>query len=178
MLTGPLPKQIDYRKLADQLASLDGCIAIEEFKRLPDLLVESTGELVLSLKFSRGKRRLPLVTGNCTGEVLMTCQVCLEPVPVKVEAVIRSLLVDNVEVLVTLDLDDDGLVCDGVRVDLVDLVEDDIIVSLPMVPKHAPDSCTAAFASSPAETGEQGTASTHKPFAGLAELRDQFKRSE
>ncbi|XOV88732.1 MAG: YceD family protein [Pseudomonadota bacterium] len=180
MLTGSLPKQIDFRKLADQAASLQGSVALAAFARLTGMLAATSGEIGVSLQFSRGKRRLPLVEGHCEGEVSMICQVCLEPVAVKVDTDVRSLLVDNVDVLKTLALDDDGLVCAAARVDLVDLVEDDIIVSLPMVPRHPAGSCAAApVAGQPlAAPGSDGAASTHRPFAGLADIRDQFKRSE
>lgn len=171
MLTGPLPKLVDHRKLADAKAELDGVIPVAGFSRLVDLLAHDCGNICVRLKFRKGKKHRTLVIGECSGEVEIICQTCLEAMTLPVGAKIRTLLVDSLEELISLGQSDDGLVCETDRVSLTDLLEDELIVSLPMVPRHEQGQCTLP------EPADERPNDAYKPFAGLAKLTEDFKGS-
>jgi uncharacterized protein len=175
MLTGPLPERVNHRKFAEEKTELDGTIPLSAFTRLVELLADDAGEVGLRLRFRKGRKQRSLVIGDCRASVQMICQNCLEPVQVEVEAKIRTLLLDSLDELVALRQSEDGTLCDAETVSLVDILEDDLIVSLPMVARHAPGECVPL--EYPQAAGEQAGAETFRPFAGLAGPREDLKRS-
>lgn len=171
MLTGPLPKLVDHAKLAEQRAELDGLIPVAQLTRLKELLAGDGGDVRVKLRFRQEKKHRTLVLGECSAKLEVTCQACLEPLQIRVAAKIRTILVPDIEELMTLRQHEDGLVCESGQVAPVDLVEDDLIVAMPMVPRHEEGECDAIGpVAEPA--GE-----THRPFAALAKLTEEFKGS-
>ncbi len=169
---GPLPASVDFRKLAERRASLNGSVPIESFSRLRSLLLSYSGDINIELSFEPGKGSTPRVTGQCRGRVVMECQNCLEAVEVAVEVDIDSVIVVSVEQLLALEQEDDGIVCKGAMLPLVDIIEDDLLVSLPMVPRHD-GRCGETYSSPNDETPD-----TYRPFAGLERLKKDSDRSE
>lgn len=106
---------------------------------------------------------------------MVTCQACLDPMVVTVTLSIDSEIVASVDDLLELDQQENGVVCAAPRISLVDLLEDDLIVALPMVPRHEDGGCGAEVPKAVHE--EEAPVDTHRPFAGLAEMTEQFKRS-
>ena len=82
--------------------------------------------------------------------------------------------------------DDDGLVCEDELILLVDLLEDELILALPMVGKHPEGECkpaadVAAEPNTAVEPADRKGASkdTYRPFAGLAGLTaDMLSKKE
>ena len=171
MLTGPLPKLVDYRKLADAKAELEGDIPVAEFKRLAGLLASDGGVVHVRLKFRKGNKQKTLVIGDCSGEIELSCQACLEPMKWAFESKIRMYLVASLDEVLALEQDEDGQVCETDQVELVDLLEDELITSLPMVPRHSPEDCAAP------EPVAGPESETYRPFAGLAEMTKDLKGS-
>lgn len=172
MLTGPLPRQLDHRKMAEQKARLEGLVPIKAFDRLADMLSSSQGDIKVSLQFRKGKKHRVLVTGECSGEVSLICQACLEPVLLPIHATVNTLLVDSVDELLELDQEEDGVVYSDKYITLEALLEDDLILSLPMVPRHDEQNCGLVVS-----TSEKSKGDTWRPFAGLAGLSKDLKRS-
>ncbi len=172
MLEGPLPEQVDHKKLAVESARLEGVMALGRFARFSDYLASRQGDVRIKLQFSRGEGRRTLIVGELSADVSVTCQYCLEPVTVSVASSIDVLVVDSTVALLELPQDQDGLVCETERLILTDVLEDELIVSLPMVPKHANGGCLDI--SGYRDEGEPG-GDTHRPFAGLEVLKKHLK---
>ena len=84
---------------------------------------------------------------------------------------IRTLLVGSLDEFMALGQSEDGMVCETDEIALADILEDDLIVSLPMVARHAQDKCVLA------EPVAEPASDTYKPFAALAELTKESKGS-
>lgn len=77
------------------------------------------------------------------GEVGVTCQRCLGSMPHTVELERRLYLARNEAELERLDaLPDSDAIQAGERLSLVELVEDEVLLSLPLVPMHAEGECS------------------------------------
>lgn len=163
MLEGPLPQKVDHRKLASERARLTGEIAIGQLSRFSEYLASGRGEVGIELQFRRGKGQRTLITGKVTTEVVLTCQYCLEQMTMPVTADINVLVVDSTETLLALPQGQDGVVCETEMLTLTDVLEDELIVSLPMAPKHARGECVDI--SSYAD--DEPVTDTHRPFADL-----------
>ena len=169
MLTGPLPERVDYLKLVSDRAVLQGIIPLHRFSRLAQLLENDNGNVQVRLEFQKARKRRALVVGHASIETRLICQTCLLPLTVPVEVTVRLNLVRSNQALFELNQDEDGLVVEDSLVALVDLIEDELIVNLPMVPRHE-TACYEETVERPiqAETGE-----TQRPFAALSEMQKE-----
>lgn len=179
MLTGSLPQQVQYRKLARDRTRLSGEVAIGHLSRFSDCLASDEGQVRIVLKFVKGKGATTRVVGDASTDVVVTCQYCLEEMTVPVEASINLLIVDSTEALLSLPQGQDGLVCESESLELVDVFEDELIVSLPMVPKHTGGKCLELEGQWADQADEEQPSDTHRPFEGLEAMKKDLnlKRS-
>lgn len=103
--------------------------------------------------------RLRLTAG---GKLRMTCQRCLVPVDLPLRASAELELAGSLREIEDAEDDVDRVLASG-NLAVASLVEDEIILALPMVPRHA--ECPEG-----ARTEELGRGS---PFAALARLKDK-----
>lgn len=179
MSPGPLPARIDFRKLAEQRASVEGNLPIASFGRLCGLLEADAGELSIALSFEPGKGRNPRVTGRAAGTASMLCQNCLERVELTLEVDIDTFIVATVDQLLELDQGEDGIVCEGSLLTVSEIVEDELMLALPMVPRHADGDCGETAAPEDDVVPEEARSpDTYRPFAGLESLKKDLKRSD
>ncbi|MDX9737987.1 MAG: YceD family protein [Azonexus sp.] len=139
---------------------LQGTVPVSGMERLHDLLVEVAGEVVWRLEGMRGARGEFLLHLTVGGVIPLACQRCLSAIPFQ-------LAVDNLLELVPVDADlsQDELEDDSrdflpleKELDVEALVEDEILLSLPVAPRH--EQCVVPGA---AAAGER-----INPFAALA----------
>jgi uncharacterized protein len=117
---------------------LEGTLAVSELERLHDLLTEVAGEVSFRLRGFKGESGEPMLHLEVSGVIPLACQRCLEPVPCDLD-------VDNLLELVPegADLSQDELEDDTRdflpverELDVVELVEDEILLALPVAPRH------------------------------------------
>lgn len=142
---------------------LEGALDVADLERLHDLLAEIDGEVNFRLVGVKGERGQPQLRLTVTGEVPLACQRCLQGIRF-------SLAVDSLLELVPegAELSQDELEDDtrdflpvAGALDVAGLVEDEILLALPVAPRH--EKCGLPGA---AEAGE-----TISPFAALAALK-------
>ena len=95
---------------------------------------------VVGRKDQRGSLSLQL---SISGEVGLTCQRCLGSMPYAVEHERTLYLARSEAELERLDaLPDSDAIQAGERLSLVELVEDEVLLSLPLAPMHAEGECS------------------------------------
>ena len=99
MLAGPLPETVDYRRLAMMEREIEGRVAVSRMSRLVDMLATPEGEFSVKLRFGTRKGKRMLVMGRVEGEVQVTCQRCLAPMPLTLDVAVRSYLVPDDDAL-------------------------------------------------------------------------------
>jgi uncharacterized protein len=84
---------------------------------------------------------------SISGEVGLTCQRCLGSMPYAVEVERTLYLARNEAELERLDaMPDSDAIQAGERLSLVELVEDEVLLSLPLAPMHADGECSISGA--------------------------------
>ena len=163
--------RVDLRELARRGAVLDGSFALASMSRLASALSEPAGvarvrwSLRAQLGAQPGGGAQPVAELEVDAEVPLQCQRCLATVRVPVVDRARFRLVDVEPELNAEELEaEDEALCAAAPVDLHELVEDQLLLALPLVPMH--DSCPQPLA---APAG--GTVATPSPFAALARLK-------
>ncbi|OQW95246.1 MAG: hypothetical protein BWK79_03090 [Beggiatoa sp. IS2] len=132
-----LPIFIDPLRLAQQGCSLKGAIALSQMTRLRDSLCGVRGEAIIDWSFTTDEHHHLLIQGRTQAVLPMLCQRCLQllewPVDTTVALIILTGDQTDEEVLLT---GYETLTLTSTTVSLAALVEDELILALPIVAKH------------------------------------------
>lgn len=131
-----LPRDIDPRKFANQGITLAGSIALDALPRLTELVATAEGEINVVLAFDIDEQGFKVVNGDIAGSLALTCQRCLDPVVVPLQAALHVAVVWDEDAAKALPRTlDPWIVGEGVT-DIYQIVEEEILLSLPMVAYH------------------------------------------
>ncbi len=147
---------------------IEGDASLEELPNFSSMLCNNDGKIVVDLQFDLDEQRIRTIKGSAKGHVFMTCQRCLEPVEVAVEASYNLATAFSEEQAKTLPRGYDPLITAEEEVELLAVVEEELILSLPLVPGHADCSIQTSFGEP--ETAEKDTDQSN-PFRVLAQLK-------
>lgn len=117
---------------------LERTVPLSALDRLHDVLASQLGEVSYRLQGSKGERGQAQLRLHVRGHLALACQRCLEAVdfPLEIDNLLE-LVPEGVE-LSQDELEDDSrdfLSVDG-PLDVVALVEDEILLALPVAPRH------------------------------------------
>ena len=152
-------------RLAEKPLELAGTFAPADLERLEDMVANGDGELRYRITASLDRDRRKVASCIIEGFVFLTCQTSLEAFRHDISISDRLVLVDHESQLPAVQDEsdeEDYLVADE-PLDIRDLVEDAVLLSLPMVPRKPDlgDSQGAVKTAPPKES----------PFAALEKLR-------
>jgi uncharacterized protein len=167
-----LPRLLDPRKFAQQGISLQGFVPLVELPRITEALQESGGEIHVDLAFGLSEEKSKMVTGHAQANLSLICQRCLNPVSMLVESHISLGIVWDEEHAKALpEYLEPWIVGEG-GADLYDMIEEEMLLSLPTVAYHE-DACvdSALFTSGkPVEVKQE-----KNPFQVLEQLKGSPK---
>jgi uncharacterized protein len=169
------PRCLDIAAAAAAGARLEGTWPLAALDRL-GAGADDAGEVVWSARFEKrtrpGAGSQPLLHLAARAGVARECQRCLQPVTVNLEVARDFLFVADEQTAGELDADseDDVLVLSH-RFDLRALVEDELLLALPLVPRH--ERCPAPLTAAQAPADEPAAPN---PFAALAALKRTPRR--
>jgi uncharacterized protein len=163
-----LPDIVDASRLAAHGARIEGDIPLGRLERLRSALHSTVGEAHVLLEFSLGAHGLVIVRGRVVCDLPLVCQRCSQRLVRHVEAAICVGLVQSDEEADQLPDEFEPHLLEGGKLAPATLVEDELILALPVVPRHD-DDCGALeqVVAEPPTQDEQRP----NPFAVLAALR-------
>ena len=170
MLNGPIPPHVDPRKLADRGVTLEGSMPLASFERLCDPLVDNAGMVHAKLAFVRGERRAVTIHSELKVEVKMICQRCLELVVLPIQSECDYAVVKEGADTQSLPQGYDMLEVGEDPLDLLALVEDELLLALPIIPAHAHEDCQQPAGLGEPESSEDEVPRSN-PFSVLAQLK-------
>lgn len=174
-------KLTDIDPLADGRVRIGFAIPLSEFPRLRSQLACADGAVSGHASFGR-ERGMPVADVEVEGSARLTCQRCLEPFDFALQSTGRVAVVADGAEADRAPVELETVLAPGHRISLRDLVEEELLLALPLVPRH-PQECVEvpqASAGEELQGGERQVADeadrsqeTHRPFERLNEL---FKR--
>jgi DUF177 domain-containing protein len=181
MQNTPLPKQVDVRKLVATDVLIEAREPLVNFARLPDMLEASDGEVEVQLHFYVDPQRTKRIDGKVRTTLMVLCQRCLKPLPLPVDSSFSVAVVWSDEEASRLPKELEPYIVGEEPQDIRELVEDELIISVPYVSYHDEGQCVADGYEKladivepelmvPAETKEN-------PFKVLEQLKDTTKKS-
>ena len=87
MLSEPLPTTLDVRKAAVRGVSVKGVIQPGDLSRFRELLADDKGSIAVDMAFNKDDQEHYVVRLEIEADVTVTCQRCLQPMPLHVHAV-------------------------------------------------------------------------------------------
>ena len=167
-MSQPWSKPLDVDRLSRGAAALDFDLALRQLPRL-----SSRAELIGGSV--RGRVRFGRESGHAVADVSLEgaaqlqCQRCMRPMEQPLSARVRvALLAAETEAGAVPEALEPVLAPDG-RISIAELIEEEVLLSLPIVPMHAAGEPCAPLDALEAAS-EPVAASTQRPFAQLDEL--------
>lgn len=172
MLKGPIPSHVEPRQLAERSVTLEGELPLERLERLSDSLEDDQGAVRTNLSFERDEQRTVVIRSRLDVDVKMICQRCLEPVVLPIHSECVYAVVNEGANTQHLPKGYDVLEVGEDPLDLLALVEDELLLALPIVPLHDPEVCQPPMAPDKdvAESTENEVKRSN-PFSVLAQLK-------
>ncbi|MCZ7564322.1 MAG: YceD family protein [Burkholderiales bacterium] len=156
---------IDGLEFARTGATRSGVLDPARLPRLKELGCRSA-ELRYTLRGGTSAQGRPMLLVEAAGALELVCQRCLEALRLPVDVCTELELATSQQEVDAAE-DDLDRVLTSRSMPVAELVEDEVILALPMVPMHA--RCSAA--------ARRGRAARPSPFAGLADMiSDRAKR--
>lgn len=163
-----LPRWVDARKLAGQGAVLAGEIPPDQLPRVGEVVAAVAGGVAVELQFGVDGGGVRTLEGKVQAQVELICQRCLTPLMLAVAAGIAVGMVTDDDQIANLPQRLEPWLVDSDAADLYTLVEDELLLALPMIPLHAVAECpgTSSYA-----TGAAAATTRRNPFGVLAQLK-------
>jgi uncharacterized protein len=159
----PFIDSLDFARNGQQMS---GELPIVEMLRLTDVLSSPQGMLSYTVQGGVDRQEISWLDVSVAGICQLRCQRCLSDMAYEIQLDAHLLLRDQAG----LDaLSDDEEEFDSVlaeeRLDLLNLLEEEILLNLPFAPKHEQGDCQAT-------NSDNSLKDTTHPFAALAKLKN------
>ncbi|UYF98496.1 MULTISPECIES: YceD family protein [unclassified Halomonas] len=173
MLTSQLPSRVEPYKLAARDERLEGQVALDRMPRLAEEAGEQTGECFASLAFgidAQGRRE---IRGHVRATLSLACRRCLVPLSQDVSSDFLLGMIADEALASELPASHEPVLVENEQLDLLTVLEDELILSLPQVVYHDEAECHVSSDQLVSKTdgAADAPAPASNPFAVLGALK-------
>lgn len=176
MSDSSIPAYADTRKIFLQEGHIGGEISLQRLPRFSQSLSDDKGSVSVELHFRLSESKQRLISGELRAEVNVLCQRCLQPLAIRLADDIKLALVRDEEAAKQLTGELDPWFCEDHRLDVAELVEEQLILCMPLVSYHDSGECVSrknyTAGVSPAEQEAASNDASDNPFAVLRSLKE------
>lgn len=171
-MSNDLPLRFDPGLFAKRGRQFAGNIPVHDLPRIMELAPKSDSEFHVTMTFSMSSLQFPMVKGTIEGEIVQLCQRCMSDARIPIRSQFQL-------ILVTPDLVDQAseegheiFEYSGPSIATAALIEDEAILSMPIVAKHVDiEDCDATVKQWMHEFDEVPADEKENPFAKLKDLK-------
>ncbi|MCK5717972.1 MAG: DUF177 domain-containing protein [Thiomargarita sp.] len=127
-----LPILIEPKRLALQGEHLKGQVALAQMLRLHDSICELQGAVQIDWIFTVDDEKRPIIQGTIKVALSLPCQRCLQPMPWSINAAVALIIGEEENCPTGYDV----LSLTTPQIELMTLIEDELILALPIVIMH------------------------------------------
>ena len=131
-----IPQYLDPFKQLGSGLKFKGSVALKHLDRLEGLLANREGSVTISLNFFRDEQRIVVVEGELEAQISLVCQRCMSSDNLDVASHFRFALLRDEEKVDTLPESYEPLVLEKPEIDVFGLIEEELILALPIVHFH------------------------------------------
>ena len=175
------PRNIDVRRYFSQQREYRASFRLSLFPRLQALLSEDNDDtkvITVDLQFEKNPQGECFISGNIEAELTLICQRCLGDLPHQLHTQLAVQVVEELQTAGDRELDADELevvLSEHGRLDLLSLIEDEVILSLPIVSFHEDAACSQDLQAFREAAQNKAPAKESSPFASLEGLKKQLQ---
>lgn len=156
---------IEPLHLVEQKESLIGRMTLVKMPRLKSLLGDENGSVDYRLDFGRDEQGQAYIEGEISAGLTLICQRCMSPVDVPLQNKVNIGIVADKTEAERLPRHFEPLIIVDSLISLPSLIEDEVLLGLPMAPAHKIDQCPSR------QLIKDHTATKHNPFEALKDLK-------
>ena len=164
-LNKSLPSQLKLFNFAKKEISLSGLYQISDFPRISEITSNKKDNVKVDLSFYLKNNKTPCVDGIIDLDIVLACQRCLDDLSIALKVNFNLAFVRHDQQSEELDSHYEIYVIEEEELVTNDLISDEILLSIPMVPIHDYD-CTKEFDEQEIVEGK-----SENPFAILKKLK-------
>jgi len=164
-----LPVHLNFVQKARSGLEIQGKWPIKQLKRLSEALLSSQGDIEAELVFDKAGR-IPFIQGHISAELQLRCQRCMQPMTYVVDTDFKlGLVLDETQMMELPDEYDPYLVEDDNN-HLPDMLEDELLLTLPLVAMHDYDCSDYLKKNSGQQPEAEPEDEKENPFSVLKDL--------
>jgi len=161
-----IPEHIDPYRFSEQNLHLDGLVKLADMPRLNPTVGMDNDCVQVKMHFGVDEQGINYIKGHLETKLKLQCQRCMEPYLYEIMSDFMLGIVSSLDEAKALpELYEPALTKDG-SLALRELIEDEIILNLPIIPRHELENCNVKLPYRDAEWEE-----TKNPFAVLKVLK-------
>ncbi len=172
-VSGVLPEAVNFMRQVDRNRIIEGAYPVSAMPRLSDSLSNNEGFAIVKLEFGNSVGFASL-KGKVTATLTAQCQRCLQPMKTTVTGNFKFALVNSEEELELLPEEFEAYLLEDEEQSIIDIVEDELMLSVPMVLVHE-EACSDYMKAQDAAGGVREKMQAEKeaahPFAALKALK-------
>lgn len=165
-----LPQKVDPFRFAENEISLEGVIPIKDMERLCPSLSSNEGNVKVNAAFGVDEQGIRFMRGHYSAHLVLQCQRCMETFENEVSGDLLVGIVTTENAIDELPRDYDGIVVKDGSFNIQDVIEDELILSLPIVPMHSSQNCKLTLPLA-IESADQAETEQENPFKVIELLR-------
>jgi len=162
-----LPETMNFMRQVERNYRYQGALLLSRLDRLSEVLLDNSGEIQVLIEFGTSVGFAGL-KGSLSGSLPLECQRCLQPMVLAVNSSFRFAFVQDEDDAELLPETFEPYLIEGEEQSLLSLLEDELLLSLPMVAMHETD-CSGFMTRQAAQVKKEKEAS--HPFAALKALK-------
>lgn len=174
MLTTRLPTQVEPYRLAANAERREGLVSLAGMTRLAEEAGEQQGDCEVRLDFGVDAQGRRFIEGWLKADVQLACRRCLEPMPMTLESHFLLGMVASDAMAAELPGSYEPVVVENEQLNLLSVLEDELILSLPQVVYHDEAECAVSrdqlASGADSEVSDEPATS---PFDVLRKLKDK-----
>ncbi len=147
-------------------AYFEGNMSLSQMARLSELVLASEGVIPVTFEFGYNAFQHASIKGHYEAHLNVECQRCLEPMELVIDQDFELLIDASEEDIQSFELDS-VYSTDG-YLDMVEVIEDELILALPIIMMHENTNCNKYLQAAP---DEEPPVETNNPFAVLQSLK-------
>jgi len=161
------PLLIDPTRLAVSGKQLAGYVELAGMPRLRELVQNHDGRVDYSLAFARDEQGVIRISGQVSTTLTLICQRCLNQMEWSLDNPVNIGFTGNPEQIEILPDFVEPYITEAREIPLAGLVEEEVILGLPLAPLHDVVDCPAA------QLVQQHAVKRENPFAILKDVRSK-----
>ena len=136
-----IPEHIDPYRFAEQGLKLDGTVKIADMQRLSANLDASHDTVAVKVQFGVDEQKTTYLKGHIEAKLTLQCQRCMEPFVYGIMSDFALGIVNTLDEANALPEHYEPALAKEGFLALRELIEDELILNLPIIPRHEPDEC-------------------------------------